>query len=85
MGEDNIWDYIHKYNLPYSKIYNMGHDRTGCMFCMFGLQKEEIGNTRFDRMRIQHPTLYKYCMETLGLREVINFVNRQKDLFSNMD
>ena len=33
--EKDIWEYIQKYNVPYSKIYDMGYERTGCMFCMF--------------------------------------------------
>ena len=32
----DIWDYIKINNISYSKIYNMGYKRTGCMFCMFG-------------------------------------------------
>ena len=35
--EEDIWNYIRTYNIPYSKIYDMGYDRTGCMFCMFGV------------------------------------------------
>jgi 3'-phosphoadenosine 5'-phosphosulfate sulfotransferase (PAPS reductase)/FAD synthetase len=35
--EQDIWDYIRDRKLPYSKIYDMGENRTGCMFCMFGV------------------------------------------------
>lgn len=69
-GEKDVWDYIHKYDVPYSKIYNMGEPRTGCMFCMFGVHLEKEPN-RFQRMKILHPQLHKYCMETLGLREIL--------------
>jgi hypothetical protein len=40
-SEDDIWDYIHKYEILYSKIYDMGYERTGCMFCMFGVHFEK--------------------------------------------
>ncbi len=69
--EADVWDYIKKYNLQYSKIYDMGYLRTGCMFCMFGIHMEK--NSRFDRMRETHPQIYKYCMEKLGLRDVIRY------------
>ena len=69
--ESDVWDYIKKYNLSYSSIYDMGYTRTGCMFCMFGLHMDE--SNRFDRMKITHPQIYKYCMEKLGLREVIRY------------
>jgi 3'-phosphoadenosine 5'-phosphosulfate sulfotransferase (PAPS reductase)/FAD synthetase len=72
--ENDIWEYIHKYNLPYSKIYDMGYDRTGCMFCMFGVQAEECPN-RFQKMAKTHPKLYKYCIEDLGLDKVMDYIN----------
>ena len=72
--DQDIWEFIRKYNTPYSKIYDMGETRTGCMFCLFGLFAEK-SPTRFDRMAVTHPKQYKYCMEKLGLREVIDYVN----------
>jgi 3'-phosphoadenosine 5'-phosphosulfate sulfotransferase (PAPS reductase)/FAD synthetase len=75
--EKDIWDYIHKYNVPYSKIYDMGYERTGCMFCCFGLQCEKNPN-RFERMEKTHPQIYNYCMNKLNLKEVIEYVNTEK-------
>jgi len=71
--EKDIWDYINKYNLPYSKIYDMGYTRTGCMFCMYGLQSEEAPN-RFQKMELTHPKLWKYCIEKLGIGDVLDFI-----------
>ena len=36
--EKDIWDCIKKYNIPIADIYNKGVERTGCMFCGFGIQ-----------------------------------------------
>jgi len=71
--EENIWAYIKKYNISYSKIYDMGERRTGCMFCMFGLHMEK-GENRFQRMARTHPKQYKYCIEKLGLGEVLDYL-----------
>jgi len=71
--EQDIWEYIHKYNISYSKIYDMGYNRTGCMFCMFGVQLENNPN-KFQKMAITHPQLYKYCIENLGLGNVLDFI-----------
>jgi 3'-phosphoadenosine 5'-phosphosulfate sulfotransferase (PAPS reductase)/FAD synthetase len=38
--EKDVWEYIHKFNLSYNPIYDMGVKRTGCMFCGFGCYKE---------------------------------------------
>ena len=71
--EKDVWEYIRKYNLPYSKIYDMGYTRTGCMFCMFGVQSEGNPN-RFQKMELTHPKQYKYCMDKLGIKEVLEYI-----------
>jgi 3'-phosphoadenosine 5'-phosphosulfate sulfotransferase (PAPS reductase)/FAD synthetase len=71
--EKDVWEYIRKYDIPYSKIYDMGEKRTGCMFCMFGVHLEK-GENRFQRMKRSHPKQWKYCMDKLGLREVLEFI-----------
>lgn len=80
--EQDILEYIERYNIEISSIYGdvvrdngrlktTGADRTGCMFCMYGLHLENYPN-RFDRMKITHPKQYEYCMDKLGLRHVID-------------
>lgn len=82
----DILQYLYEYKIPYCKIYgeiqkdkNRKYfttecDRTGCMFCMFGVHLEKTPN-RFQLMRESHPKLYKYCMEKLGIKEVLDFLN----------
>lgn len=70
---DDIKKYIEINNLPYSKIYDMGYDRTGCMFCMFGLQYDKCPN-RFQKMKLTHPKIYDYCIDKLGIGEVLDFM-----------
>lgn len=72
--EQDIWDYIKKYNLRYSKIYDLGADRTGCMWCMFGVHLEDNPN-RFQRMKETHPKIYDYCINDLGLGNVLDVLN----------
>lgn len=71
--EDNIWEYIKNKNLPYSKIYDMGAERTGCMFCMFGVHLEKKPN-RFQRMKQTHPKQYNYCINKLGCGKVLDYI-----------
>jgi len=70
--ESDVWDYIRKHNIPYSSIYDMGYPRTGCVFCAFGAHLEPKPN-RFQRMKVTHPKLWSYCMDKLGMREVLEF------------
>jgi len=56
----------------------MGYRRTGCIFCMFGIQFDGCPN-RFDLLKQTHPKLHDYCMRDvddggLGLREVLEYL-----------
>ena len=43
------------------KLVTTGCDRTGCMYCMFGIMSDKEPN-RFQRMKQTHPQQYKYCI-----------------------
>jgi len=72
-NDENIWGYIEQKNLGYCTIYNQGYDRTGCLFCGFGVHLEEQPN-RFQRLQQTHPKLWEYCMDKLGMREVLEYM-----------
>lgn len=85
--EQDVLHYIKQYNVPYCPVYGeiivddkqqdrlttTGCNRTGCMFCMFGVHLEKEPN-RFQRMKVTHPKQYAYCMDKLGLREVLKYI-----------
>ena len=72
----DILDYIKINKLRYSKIYDMGHNHTGCMFCMFGVHIDtaRTGTNRFMLMKDSHPRQWKYCIERLGIGEVMEYI-----------
>jgi 3'-phosphoadenosine 5'-phosphosulfate sulfotransferase (PAPS reductase)/FAD synthetase len=77
-NEDDVWEYIRSKDLAYSKIYDMGEKRTGCMFCMFGVHMEKsdlFNKNRFQRMKVSHPNMYKYCIKKLGIGKVLDAIN----------
>lgn len=76
--EDNVWEYIKDNNLPYCNIYDMGYKRTGCLFCLFGIDRQKCPN-KLQLLKETHPKHYKYCMETLRLREFLEEVNKHMD------
>lgn len=78
----DVWDYIKNFNVSYSKIYNMGYHHTGCIFCMFGIGQEEkeTGTNRFKLMKQTHPKLWKYCINKLHIKEVMNFCGYDVDV-----
>lgn len=88
--EQDVLRYLKAYSVPYCPVYGeivevgdgnlhtTGCSRTGCMFCMFGVQREKSPN-RFQLMKQTHPSIYRYCMKPmseggLGLDEVLTFI-----------
>lgn len=88
--EQDILEYLYKYKVPYAPIYGeikqdskgkwytTGAERTGCMFCMFGVQCEKHPN-RFEQMKITHPKQYDFCMRPaekggLGMDAVLDYI-----------
>jgi 3'-phosphoadenosine 5'-phosphosulfate sulfotransferase (PAPS reductase)/FAD synthetase len=72
--EKDVWEYIRMNNLTYASIYDKGEKRTGCCFCMFGINKDGVPN-RFQRMADIHPELYNYCMNKLGIKDVLTYLD----------
>lgn len=86
--QDDVIEYILLNNLDYSKAYGCfygedghykcsGETHTGCQFCMFGVHLEKEPN-RFQRMEKENPQIHKYCMDKLGLGQVLDYMQIPK-------
>jgi 3'-phosphoadenosine 5'-phosphosulfate sulfotransferase (PAPS reductase)/FAD synthetase len=71
--EQDIWDYIKLKKISYASIYDKGWDRTGCMFCMFGVHLEK-GQNRFERMKDFYPKQYDFCMNNLNIKDILRTI-----------
>lgn len=71
--EQDVVEYINRFNLDYSEIYDMGYANTGCIFCAFGVHLE-YGENRFQRLYHTHPKHYWYCIEKLGMGKVLEAI-----------
>ena len=83
--EQDILEYIFINKLSINKaygevIYKEGVysttkcDRTGCIFCGFGVHLEKEPN-RYQKLQLTHPQLHDYCMNKLGFKEVCKYMN----------
>lgn len=72
--DDDIREYIRSHDVQYCLIYDMGYTRTGCFPCAFGVHLEPRPN-RFELMRKTHPRLWDFCMDTLGLQKIFEWMN----------
>lgn len=95
--EQDILDYIAKFNLPIADIYQKGAKRTGCMGCGFGAQFRD--DTRFRTLLKHYPKFYdmvmNYTNNGITFREALRKVLSKnglylpdegpRDLFSDME
>lgn len=84
--EQDVLEYILKYNLEICSIYGdivkneQGKyittkcTRSGCIWCCFGLEYDPKPN-RFQRLKVTHPQIHDYCMNKLGLKQVLEYMN----------
>ena len=83
--EQDVLAYIKKYNIEIPTVYGdilkdngvlktTKCDRTGCVFCGFGIHLEK-GENRYQRLERTHPQLHDYCMNKLGFKEVCEYMN----------
>lgn len=54
------------------KYATTGEDRTGCVFCPIGCHLEKGDSRRFVRLSKTHPKLYDYCINKLGMKELLD-------------
>ena len=83
--DQDIYQYILENNLEICSIYGdivkdengklkpTGCTRSGCIWCCFGVQYDEKPN-RFQRLKITHPQIHDYCMNKLGLKQVLEYM-----------
>lgn len=90
----DILTYLKQFNIDFAgdygeiieengKLKTTGLDRTGCMFCMFGVHLEKEPN-RFQRMKENYPKQYDFCIrpvEQNGLGEgmVMDYIGVKYD------
>ena len=88
-NEQDVLKYLSEHKIPVCSVYGdiveengkfrtPGCERTGCMFCCYGAQRDKEPN-RFQRMAITHPTQYAWMMKPfeqggLGLKTVLDFL-----------
>ena len=80
--EANIYEYIDMHNIDICPIYKEPEiDRTGCMFCAFGVTKaDRLG--RFQHLKAKYPKQFNYVWHKLGLKEVMEYMGFDEHMIS---
>jgi len=83
--EQDILRYIYIYNIKIASVYGdlieengklrfTKCQRTGCAWCPLSAHLDKNPN-RFQRMKETHPQIYDYCINKLGLKEVLDYID----------
>lgn len=71
--KQDILDYVREYEVEYCSVYDSPYiDRTGCLFCLFGAHYHKPN--RIQLLEKTHPNLYRFCLDKLGMREVMEYM-----------
>lgn len=83
--DQDVLEYIVRFGVKIPSVYGeivkngngswttTGVKRTGCVWCLFGVHLEK-GKNRFQMLKETHPTIYNYCINKLGIGEVLDFI-----------
>lgn len=82
--EQDILTYIRDNDIKIPAVYGnivseggrlkcSGESRTGCVFCPIGVHLDR-GENKFQRLARTNPKLHDYCMNTLDLKSLLDFV-----------
>lgn len=64
--DEDILEYIERYNVKISKLYKIGYTRNGCMYCGFGVHLEPPYCNRYQKLKHTHPAQYTYFLNNFG-------------------
>jgi 3'-phosphoadenosine 5'-phosphosulfate sulfotransferase (PAPS reductase)/FAD synthetase len=73
-GQMNLFDMGVSSSCQGCKYRTTGESRTGCMFCTVGCHLDHFAKIK--RLKAYSPKLYDYCMDYLGEREVLSWIDR---------
>lgn len=62
--------------IPHCKLYDPPYnfDRTGCMFCMFGVHMNSPN--KFQTLAATHPRIHRLALPALGIDKVMGFIGQ---------
>lgn len=87
--QQDVLEYIYKNDLKIASVYGeviedknlldectystTGCERTGCIYCLYGIQCDTTPN-RIQRLKKTHTKQYNYCINKLKLGEVLDYI-----------
>lgn len=69
--DDEVWEFIKEYNLPYCKLYDEGYDRLGCIGCpMAGGKRMRIEFEKYPKYKENYLRAFKRMLKEREKRKL---------------
>ena len=74
-SKNEVWEYIHKFNVPYCKLYDEGQSRIGCVLCPFEGKEQRISDIK------RYPKIVECYRKAINL----GFIQQKNSNFQSAD
>lgn len=62
-SNEEVWEFIHEYNVPINPLYKKGYKRVGCVGCPISAQQQQEFE-RYPKFKDLYITAFKRCFKT---------------------
>lgn len=78
-SDEDIWEYIRKYNIPYCELYNQGFTRIGCIGCPLNSKNQKKELERYPKIKAAYIRAFDRMIKNrIDAGKVCNWKNGQE-------
>jgi phosphoadenosine phosphosulfate reductase len=81
--DDDVWEFIHKYNIPYCKLYDEGYKRLGCIGCPISSTKHRLSEfERYPKFKRQYLKAFEKMLNRIKEAGYVTTWESADDVFN---
>lgn len=81
--DDDVWEFIHKYNIPYCKLYDEGYKRLGCIGCPMSPTNHRLSEfERYPKFKRQYLKAFEKMLNRIKEAGLATTWESADDVFS---
>ena len=77
--DEDVWEFIHKYNVPYCELYDKGYKRLGCIGCPLSSVSQKRELDAYPKYKEQ----YKRCFDVMHQNRIERGCESKKDMWKS--
>lgn len=62
-SDDEVWEFIHKYNVPYCELYDQGYKRLGCIGCPMNTVTRQQELDKYPKYKAMYLRCFDHMVE----------------------